>query len=232
MRIMLSTWCFVIMILFAFSTMADNKVVVIPLFGSGSGDKVPTITSKTGRVWMDRNLGATRLAESKNDPLAYGSLYQWGRLTDGHEIRTSPETPLNDLSDDEIPGHGNFIIVDSPPFDWLSSPNNALWGGVSGVNNPCPPGFRVPTALEWKDEISTWFSDDLDGAFGSRLRLTGGGNRDFLDGDVTGEGIIGVYWTSNASGEFSDYVQLHTGLETYIGPTGRAYGFMVRCIKD
>lgn len=45
---------------------------------------VATVTS-AGQVWMDRNLGASRVAISSADSLAYGDLYQWGRGTDGHE---------------------------------------------------------------------------------------------------------------------------------------------------
>ena len=180
---------------------------------------------------MDRNLGASRLAESKNDELAYGSLYQWGRLTDGHESRTSPVAALNERSNDPVPGHDKFIPVNTSPLDWLSSPNNSLWGGVSATNNPCPNGFRVPTAQEWEDEIDTWYSKDQDGAFGSRLRLTNGGLRDYLDGDLLAPGEMGLYWTSDDSGEFSIFVHLwpHT---TYVGPTARAFGYSVRCIRD
>jgi hypothetical protein len=41
-------------------------------------------SSKTGRVWLDRNLGATQVATSFDDSAAYGDLYQWGRAKDGH----------------------------------------------------------------------------------------------------------------------------------------------------
>tara|TARA_B110000090_G_scaffold89704_1_gene101755 strand:- start:8070 stop:8588 length:519 start_codon:yes stop_codon:yes gene_type:complete len=45
-----------------------------------------TVTSPTGQVWMDRNLGATQVATSSTDHLAYGNLYQWGRALDGHQV--------------------------------------------------------------------------------------------------------------------------------------------------
>ena len=38
---------------------------------------------------MDRNLGAGRVAQSSDDALAYGDLYQWGRATEGHQVRVS-----------------------------------------------------------------------------------------------------------------------------------------------
>ncbi len=50
------------------------------------------VLSPTGKVWMDKNLGATQVATSSTDAASYGSLYQWGRNTDGHESRTSATT--------------------------------------------------------------------------------------------------------------------------------------------
>ncbi|WP_446008965.1 hypothetical protein [Candidatus Electrothrix sp.] len=50
---------------------------------------IPTVTSATGKVWMDRNLGASQVATLFDDTAAYGDLYQWGRPTDGHEQRDS-----------------------------------------------------------------------------------------------------------------------------------------------
>lgn len=45
-----------------------------------------TIVSATGRTWEDRNLGADHVASSVTDYTAYGSLFQWGRAADGHEV--------------------------------------------------------------------------------------------------------------------------------------------------
>jgi translation initiation factor IF-3 len=42
----------------------------------------------TGRVWLDRNLGADQVAKFKGDQKSYGDLYQWGRAHDQHEQRT------------------------------------------------------------------------------------------------------------------------------------------------
>ena len=40
------------------------------------GFEYKTVLSKTGRVWLDRNLGASRVAESYDDPLSYGGYYR------------------------------------------------------------------------------------------------------------------------------------------------------------
>jgi len=39
----------------------------------------------TGKTWLAANLGATAFPTSMTHTAAYGSLYQWGRLKDGHE---------------------------------------------------------------------------------------------------------------------------------------------------
>ena len=51
--------------------------------------KVVEVKSNTGRIWMDRNLGATRAATISTDTSAYGDLYQWGRGSDQHQLRKS-----------------------------------------------------------------------------------------------------------------------------------------------
>jgi len=65
---------------------------------------------------------------------------------------------------------GLFIISDG---DWLSGPNNNLWQGESGTNNPCPSGFRVATKTELEAERISWASNDYVGAFGSPLKTIG-----------------------------------------------------------
>jgi hypothetical protein len=46
----------------------------------------------TGKVWLDRNLGARQVCTSSTDAACFGDLYQWGRAKDGHESRTSGTT--------------------------------------------------------------------------------------------------------------------------------------------
>jgi len=114
----------------------------------GDSPNISTVTNTTtGKTWMDRNLGANRVALGSTDGIAYGSLYQWGRLRDGHESRVSGTTTT--LSTTDEPGHSNFIISSSTPFDWIDPQNDNLWQSEAGTNNPCPKGFRLPTITEW-----------------------------------------------------------------------------------
>lgn len=102
---------------------------------------VPSVTGAGGGIWMDRNLGATQVATSSTDAASYGDLYQWGRGTDGHELRTSNTTTT--ISTTDLPGHGDFITEVSNPNDWRSPQNDNLWQGVNGINNPCPRRYRL-----------------------------------------------------------------------------------------
>jgi hypothetical protein len=129
----------------------------------------------TGKIWMDRNLGATQVATSSTDQNAYGDLYQWGRRADGHQCRTSPTTAT--LSSIDQPAHGNFITINSGNYDWRSPQNANLWQGVNGVNNPCPSGYRIPTETEINAERLSWSQNNSAGAFASPLKWTLAGYR-------------------------------------------------------
>ena len=181
----------------------------------------------TGKTWMDRNMGASQVATSLTDSDAYGDLYQWGRLTDGHQFRTSDTTSVQSGSD--IPGHNLLIVAPGSALDWRNPQNNNLWQGVDGINNPCPTGYRLPTDAEWTEEIGTWDSPDAAGAFNSVLKLTQAGNRGRSSGVLRKEGETGNYWSSTADETKGRDLAIN-GATMY--SDHRAFGFSVRCIKD
>jgi uncharacterized protein (TIGR02145 family) len=183
-----------------------------------------TVIGANKRVWMDRNLGATRVATSSTDVEAYGDLYQWGRGADGHQSRTS--ATITTLSSADQPGNGRFILAPDKPIDWRSPQNNNLWQGVNGTNNPCPSGYRLPTEAEWTTERDSWSPKTSVGAFASPLKLPMAGNRTGYDGLIIKVGTIGYYWSS------TDYGLSFEGSYTSMSPYSRANGFSVRCIKD
>jgi uncharacterized protein (TIGR02145 family) len=201
------------------------------------GDEV-TFTYKGGKVtygtvshnnecWMDRNLGASQVATAYNDSNAYGDLFQWGRRDDSHQTRTSGTTVTQSGSDN--PGHSNFIYGSSA-FDWRLTQNNNLWQGVSGTNNPCPSGWRIPTSTELDTERASWSSQDYNGAFASPLKFTAAGYRLYDDASI-GSGL-GHYWSSSVDiGPYAFDLYLSSG-GAGSGAYPRANGFSVRCIKD
>ena len=117
------------------------------------------------------------------------------------------------------------------PYDWLSTQDNALWQGVSGTNNPCPSGWRLPTFVELDAERASWSSQDYNGAYASPLKLTAAGYRGFSDGSLGGVGSNGNYWSSTVSGAYARSLHFDSS-DAYMDSYYRAYGFSVRCLKD
>jgi hypothetical protein len=181
----------------------------------------------TGRTWMDRNLGASQAATSPTDVLAYGDLFQWGRPADGHQCRNSMTT--TNLSTTPQPTHGMFIVNNNLPVLWMNYQEDNLWQGVSGVNNPCPSGYRIPTVAELQAERLSWSSNNASGAFNSPLKWALGGMRN--PNGLLQEGVYAHHWASNVDGSnarknfmFSSNASEDSGY--------RAFGYSVRCIKN
>jgi uncharacterized protein (TIGR02145 family) len=189
------------------------------------------VTSAGGSIWMDRNLGATQVATSSTDALAYGDLYQWGRGADGHQVRTSGTTTT--LSSADQPGNSNFILVagNSLTFDWRNPQNTNLWQGVNGVNNPCPSGYRIPTDTEWNAERASWSSNNAAGAFASPLKLPMAGDRFDINGSLFGVGTLGYYWSSTVSSSNARFLNFNSS-NAVLSSYDRASGYSVRCIKN
>ncbi len=96
-----------------------------------------TVAAEDGRCWLDRNLGATRVATAYNDSGAYGWYYQWGRGTDGHQVPSSEVSNVcsstDNVSDPADTGgtvnDGKFITdVTCYPgaLDWRNPKNDNL----------------------------------------------------------------------------------------------------------
>lgn len=142
-------------------------VVTEPLEGEDSilfnGDLYKEVTSPfTGKVWLDRNLGASEVCThargnfgSDSDYIesqqnCFGDYYQWGRSADGHEKLTS--TTTTSIATTLIPGHNQFIIDENDQdtiSDWTTADAGGTlraqeWSKTDG-SSICPVGFRVPT---------------------------------------------------------------------------------------
>lgn len=236
-----------------YATDKSNLLLMVPPLiaanGNGSSCRINTVTS-AGQVWMDRNLGAFRVATSPTDSAAFGDLYQWGRLSDGHEKRNSPV--IFATSPQDVPGHDKFLNPlpgDSSSFDiyqsydWRIPQNNNLWQGVTGTNNPCPSGFRLPTATELDAERSSWSSNDAAGAFASPLKLVMAGSR-CANGALLDLGSVGAYWSSTVTympdlpsefeldGSYGKALAFLSSGAVILPGEIRSSGESVRCIKN
>jgi hypothetical protein len=206
----------------------------VPTWYGGNGIAVST----TGKIWMDRDLGASRVATSSTDYLAYGSIYNWGRGNDGHQLinftsataGSAQNAAITTQSSTDVPGNANFIAYCSGTLDWRSTQNDLLWQGVNGKNNPCPSSFRLPTETEWTAEYATWGALAA-GAFASVLKLPLAGVRSCCTGNLEITGTGGIYWSSTVSGTEAKTLAIGSSTTSTFA-SKRSDGRTVRCIKD
>lgn len=230
----------------------------------------------TEQTWLDRNLGAKSVAAASNDHTAFGSLFQWSRKADGHEKTkwTSPTAgsfvnalaPLNTpTADRRESGREGFMPTNKEPHDWArddTSNRDGLWGGrfedktyaapldaATQDNNPCPPGYRIPTVNEFIEMAkavtgletmvygdTSYKVTDLAAVFAqSPLKMPWAGQA-VVGGTVSGG--RGVYWTNmpiiaGAGNIFTNaarFIMLN-GTSVYLNNYQRTNAYSVRCIR-
>ena len=216
---------------------------------AGIGDAYGEVASATGKVWLDRNLGATQVAASSTDIDSYGDLYQWGRAADGHQVivrdaasPASGSAPAAGSSANYGTQAGTFIANANTNLwdakfitgftDWLSAPIDNLWTGTAAENNPCPSGFRIPTNAELNQERASWTVQTSVGAINSPLKLPTAGLRNSIDGTLNYVGSHGNYWSSTVATTNNSRRLNFNPLTTTMFTRKRANGYSVRCIKD
>ena len=229
-------------------TGANNTLALAPRIDvksiPASATEVVNVTYG-GQTWMDRNLGARRVATAINDVLSYGNHYQWGRPADGHEISVwnGEDTPtsgrgfynataLEALATSDAPGHPNFILTNNnvTSYDWRSNNNNNRWATAN--QGPCPVGYHVPTEAQWATAYSFGAWNNNTDTYNSALKLPSAGYRHRIDGLLYTHGTIGLYWSSTVSGTHARRLHFFSTAATTNFSDDRAFGFTVRCLKD
>jgi hypothetical protein len=180
------------------------------------------------KYWLDRNLGAEQAAAYPNDALARGDLFQWGRVADGHQKRTSMTT--DSLATSPVPGHDRFI-TDPAGGNWLTVTNNQLWNPPANANCACPAGWHVATEDELKMERLSWTHDNIRDSFNSTLKWVPTGNRD-NHGIERYADSWAFMWSSTVKNGSVPSLAIIGGGASEVLSSPRIYGLAVRCVKD
>jgi len=221
-------------------------------FGDGVHDFIYLpVTAADGNVWLNNNLGANyanmnhasfnpvQQATARNDYHAYGSLYQWGRYSDGHELINYTNATSGNLVNSSTtthattntPGHSNYIRTNTYPYDWRSPQNNNLWQGEAGINNPCPQGYRLPTKTEYDALLAAEGITNYTTAASSTLAFSVSGYVSRDNGVVVSETVISYCWSSNLDNFRAGMVSFGISSSS-TSSIHRSSGVSVRCIQD
>ncbi|GAB6007870.1 fibrobacter succinogenes major paralogous domain-containing protein [Dysgonomonas reticulitermitis] len=197
-----------------------------------------------------------------------GDLYQWGRVADGHEKRNSDRYPTNDDSqengavpDADLDANDLQVSSSSDAYhkfikndgiyraDWRQTQKDNLWGDGNQdedvdkvvANDPCPPGWKVPSQKQWASiftsmtspNIWTWTTDGY--KVGSSLYLPAAGTRSNNTGTLNNVDVRGDYWSSTVYNTLVYAIYLNSFGSAQIYPANsysRALGHSVRCVAE
>ena len=201
---------------------ADRKLVYYEL--------EPIVSNNFKYIFLDRNLGALDTYETGSAPedkKDAGSVFQWGRSGDGHQLWSSSTLQVSGgatypLDEKYI---GSFI-ANSSTYKWTPSLTGLenLWddSDSGGINNPCPIDYRVPT----KDEMSLFIQNKNRMCWPSvaLFRTASSGAQNTANG---------YFWTSTLRTDpappFPYQVHAVTGVISVSSSYGG--GYFVRCIR-
>jgi uncharacterized protein (TIGR02145 family) len=179
-----------------------------------------------------------------------GNYYQWGRNPtcfgrDDVDAANPCSSPVYGAAGPWGNTTGNDNAGAITGWSTTSAENGAWLDGSKTANDPCPTGWRVPTAaqltglanstLNPRTSVGTWTGSTTNYSvgyrFGQSLFLPAAGIRINSNGSLYGRGSNGFYWSStesSSSAQYLDFVSGGASMLTYY----RAYGFSLRCVAE
>ncbi len=205
-----------------------------------------TVRAADQQVWLQHNLGSLQVALASDDTNAYGDLYQWGRSSDGHQVRNpvyqAAGIPYADPAAIPTTTPQPFFYNALPHTWWASGTVTDRWAAVSpqtvSSTNGCDPcralgsEWRLPYNTEWSRLIKTEGIGNAAQAFLSNLKIVAGGHINGVNGAFFRAGTRGYYWSRTASGD-GKAIATHFWESSVLPGNAdiRGNGFSIRCIR-
>jgi len=202
----------------------------------GNTVQYATVRGNDGNIWLQQNLGSSQVATAIDDEASYGDLFQWGRWSDGHQLRNSPTaTATTNNPSGIMEGNSNYITGWWTP-NTLTDQWNANIPSEATDTNGCDPckalgqGWSLPTTANWTAVTAGQITNPAK-AFESFLKLPGNGYRASSNGSFTFVGARGYYWSNQTSDSGGKYLYIGSTIAnpTAGGPRGQGAG--IRCLK-
>ena len=189
------------------------------------------VTATDYKNFMCYNLGS---ANTSADPFTpsweiNGGYWQWGRSAQAAEGPTATNPKNGAVS--------GWNTTDAANGSWAD-------GTTKTANDPCPPGYRVPTKDQWagvlanntKTSVGSFTSSATNyGAgqkFGDQLMLPAAGRRLSGNGTLFNRGSNGYYWSTLEYDNQNGWNLYFTSSSASMNSSGRIGGLSVRCVAQ
>jgi uncharacterized protein (TIGR02145 family) len=199
---------------------------------------------------MCHNLGANTSADPFTPSWELnGNYYQWGRNPtcfgrDGFDASNPCSSPVYGAAGPWGSTTANDNTGAITGWNTTDAPNGAWADGSKTANDPCPTGWRVPTAaqlmnlanntLNPRTLVGTWTNSSTNyGAgyrFGSSLFLPAAGFRSGI-GSLLSRGSYGIYWSSTESGSLAQSLDFDSRF-VFMSAISRFAGLSLRCVAE
>ncbi|MBM7417990.1 MULTISPECIES: T9SS type A sorting domain-containing protein [Chryseobacterium] len=205
-----------------------------------------TVRGTDGKIWLQQNLGSTKVATSLTDSDAYGDLFQWGRWDDGHQLRNSSLSATAPSPNNPSGLNGGNAAFHSAAYNsssnfWSGGTDSDTWtvenasaATATKGADPCKAiglDWRLPTVGEIDAAMTAENISEYNSALSSHLKLIPAGMKDY--NGIFSPGTRLYLWSSSASPYTGSGQHLYiSGFSTLSNSASRDAGMSVRCIKD
>ncbi len=213
---------------------------------SGQSVTYTTVRGTDGKIWLQQNLGSTKVATSLTDSDAYGDLFQWGRWDDGHQLRNSTLSSTAPSPNNPSGLNSGNTIFYSAAYNsssnfWSGGATSDTWSAVNASSatatngaDPCKAislDWRLPTVGEIDAAMTAENISEFNSALSSHLKLIPAGMKDYSG--IFSPGTRLYLWSSSASPYTGSGQHLYiSGFSMLSNSASRDAGMSVRCIKD